>query len=177
MFIVKNYLISKDCMFLTGQYDRYGKLCTMISETSQAFFANQSPIEVLEESILNIGYDLKGALNSSRRLLQQDMLLPVMVNPVLEIVLFPIRSPKHEDNIWFNPTHIKRTQSLHLKTIVQLSNWKNIIVPRRLSSFNNRMQMAEQYKRMALEAAKDPSLFFLGPTKKQNDEDEDKDVE
>lgn len=180
MFIANDYFINEECMFLTGHYDRYGKLCTMISETSQAFFANQSPIEVLEDSIRNIGYDFKGALSTSRRLLEQDMLLPVMVNPVLEIVLFPIRSLKHDDNMWFNPSHIRRTQSHSLKTIVQLSNGKNIIVPRRLTSFNNRMQMAEQYKRMALEAAKSPRLYHLGLAKgrkNKNNEDEENKID
>lgn len=167
MFIENHYIINQEFMCMTGQYDRYGKLCTLVIETNQMFFVNESPLEILDYSIRCIGFDLRGAIKTAKWLLGHEMMLPVVVNPILEIIAFPTHSPKHEDNMWFNPFHIKRTISQHPKTIVELSNGKILIIPKRLSSFNNRMQIAEQLKRLALETAKMPRVYYLDSVKRR----------
>lgn len=34
---------------------------------------------------------------------------PIMGNHIQKICLFPIKSTKHPDTLWFNPVHLKRT--------------------------------------------------------------------
>ncbi|MBM4765104.1 hypothetical protein GNT69_22975 [Bacillus sp. B15-48] len=69
---------------------------------------------------------------------------PIMFNLVERIVLFPTRSPKHEETIWLNPAHIKRTLSVNKKTLIIFSNGSSLLIPARLSSLNTKIQNAEQ---------------------------------
>ncbi|WP_420489778.1 competence protein ComK [Neobacillus drentensis] len=41
---------------------------------------------------------------------------PVMVNPYQGVCLFPIKSPKKQECIWFNPQHIEKTKRIGNKT-------------------------------------------------------------
>lgn len=160
MFIKQNYVINEDVMCMSGLYDRNGKLCTFVMETKQNLIVDQSPLEILEYSIRQMGFDLKGAINASGWLLGQTMMLPIIVNHIHEIVLFPTLSPKHVSNMWFNPNHINLTNSCSAKTIVHFSNNKTVIVAKKLKSFNHRMQMAMQLKKLIIEAGKTPPRFF-----------------
>ncbi|MEH7346841.1 competence protein ComK [Bacillus sp. JJ1532] len=143
-----HYFITTEFMYMMGHYDRYGKLCTQIIETTRTFLVDMSPLEVLDMSIGAFGFDLKGAIATSRRLLGDIHMCPIKVNPINQIVVFPTKSPKHEDTIWFNPYHIERTTSIFRKTAVALSNGKTLIFPAKLSAFNSKLQTAEQYNKM-----------------------------
>lgn len=148
MFVKPRYIIKEQFLWMTGYYDRYGKMCTLVTETKRSFIVNQSPLEILEFSISCIGYELKGARNTAKRLLGNVHHCPILVNPIRRIVLFPTRSPLHEDCIWFNPAHIKRTRSHNYNTIIMFSNGKTVTIPAKLSAFNDKIKRAEQLEEM-----------------------------
>lgn len=152
---------------MTGHYDRYGKLCTRVFETKRTMIINKSPLEVLDYSIKCIGFDLRGALKTSRWHLGDIHMYPIMVNPIRRIILFPSRSPKHEENIWFNPQHIKRTTSSNRNTSIQFSNGSTLIIPTRLASFNHKLQTAEQLEKMTIGENEKSFTFILNPEKKR----------
>ncbi|MBM4765106.1 competence protein ComK [Bacillus sp. B15-48] len=156
MFIEKQYLIQPQLVYMIGDYDRYGKLCTRIIETERTFIVDKSPLEIIDESIKWIGYDLRGATLTSKRLLGKIQMYPIMVNPIERIVLFPSKSPHHLDNIWFNPHHISRTKSHHHETLINFSNGFSLLLPIRLASFNTKIKNAEQ-----LEAITAKRLTFV----------------
>ncbi len=143
-------------MYMRGIFDRHGKMCTLVKETRKTFIVDQSPLEILEESIRQIGYNLSGAMETSKLLLGNIHHCPVLVNPIQRIVLFPTRSPFHEGCIWFNPAHTKRTTSLNRKTHITFSNGKTLIFPAKLSSFNCKIKRAEQ-----LEEITRDSIFII----------------
>lgn len=163
IFLEESYILNRYYMWMTGVYDRHGNQCSMIYETKRILFVEQSPLEILDYSIRCIGFDLKGALKTAKHLLGKSSKLPVVVNPLYEIVAFPTHSPAHPDNIWFNPDHIRRTtKSLQEnKTNVTFSNSTTLTVPNRLSSFNTQILAAEQLKRMVLEAARTSTCILL----------------
>lgn len=163
IFLEKSYILNQDFMWMTGVYDRQGKQCSMVYETKRILFVDQSPLEILEYSIRCIGFDLKGALKTAKYLLGKTSKIPVVVNPLNEIVVFPTHSPAHPDNIWFNPNHIRRTTKSFQenKTNVNFSNSRTLTVPNRLSSFNTQIQSAEQLIRMVLEAARTSTIILL----------------
>ncbi|WP_404330288.1 competence protein ComK [Mesobacillus maritimus] len=162
MTIQNHYLIAPQFMYMMGHYDRCGKLCTQITDTKGTFIVDKSPIEILNESIKCIGFDLRGALETSRWLLGEVHMCPIMINPIHRIVLFPTRSYKHEETIWFNPQHIKRTTSFNRKTMILFNNGKTLIVPIHLSSFNTKLQNAEQLEKMTFGISTDLT-FVLNP--------------
>jgi competence protein ComK len=142
---------------MAGYLDRYGKTCTLVYEFNKMFLVDQSPKEILEESIREVGFNLKGALESSKRDLGDIHMLPLMVNPILGITVFPTKSHKHEDVIWFNPNHIKRTRGKKKLTIVVFRNGQTIIVHMKLAFFNNKLFIAERFRDDKIEGGKNPS--------------------
>ncbi|MEH7524940.1 competence protein ComK [Bacillus sp. JJ1503] len=150
------YRITKQFMRMTGFYDSNGKMCTLVTETRKTFMVDQSPLEILDESIRCIGYDLKGAMITAKRLLGNVHHCPVLVNPIHRIVLFPTKSGLHEECTWFNPVHIKRTNSLNNQTTITFSNGQTITIPGKLSSFNCKIKRAEHLEEMTRD-----SIFFI----------------
>ncbi|SEN89307.1 competence protein ComK [Mesobacillus persicus] len=171
MFIEKDYIITPQFHYMRGHYDRFGKLCTQVTETNRTFIVDKSPMEVLNDSIRAIGFNLRGALETSKWLLGDVHMCPIMVNPIHQIVLFPTRSPKHEDTIWLNPNPIKRTTSINRKTLITYNNNTTLIVPVRLSSFNTKLITAEQLRDMTVESANKPFTFVLQPIKRRGVKD------
>lgn len=167
LLIEKSYLINHLMMYMVGYYDRNGKLCTLVKEVNRTFLVDQTPLQILEYSIKCIGFDLKGALSSSKWILGEMKMYPVMVNPILRICLFPIKSAKNHDTLWFNPVHIKRTSGIMRDTEIEFKNGQSMKVHSRISSFNNKLLTAEQLLNMTIEIAENPVSFVLDPKKRK----------
>jgi competence protein ComK len=165
--IKKHYIISQPFMSMAGIYDRHGKLCTLVRETEKSFIVDKSPSEILDESICWIGYDLKGALIASKRLLGDIQMCPVMVNPIERIVLFPTHSHKQAGTLWLNPAHIRRTTSMNRQTLVRFTNGTVLLIPSRLSSFNTKVQNAEQLEDLTSRGPTSTFSFILNPSKRK----------
>jgi competence protein ComK len=155
--IEKSYLITQEFMCMVGHLDRNGKKCTLVFELNRIFLVDKSPIEILEASIRRVGFNLKGALESSKQNLGAIHMHPFMVNPILGIIVFPTKSHKHEDVIWFNPNHIRRTWGKKKITIVGFQNGQTMIVPMKLAFFNNKLTIAERFRDDLIEGGKNPS--------------------
>ncbi|SEM74516.1 competence protein ComK [Mesobacillus persicus] len=167
MLIKRHYLINQQFMSMAGFYDRHGKLCTLVRETERTFIVDKSPIEILDESICWVGYDLKGAILASKRLLGDIQMCPIMVNPVERIVLFPTQSHKNAETTWLNPAHIRRTISMNRQTLVRFTNGTTLLIPSRLSSFNTKIQNAEQLEDITARGPNSTFSFILDPKKRK----------
>lgn len=165
MSIKKHYIINPNFMYMMSRYDREGHQCTQIIETDKTLLVSRSPLDILDDSIRCIGYSLEGAMETSKWLLDQSQMCPIMVNPLQEIVVFPIKSPYHDDNIWFNPYHIKRTTSNNQNTKALLSNGSFLVIPTRLTAFNSKLQAADQLKSMT-QTGTTTFILIRGPRKK-----------
>lgn len=159
------YMINEKCMELKGIYDENGNECTKVRESDQTFIVRKSPVQIIDYSLNCIGFDLKGALRAAKLLLNLDKkyMLPVLVNHIKEIVLFPTHSMKNEKNIWLNPKHIKKTFSEKRNTLVYFSNGETTIIEKRQIYFNSHFQTAMQYLENIIENAKNPSLLPYDP--------------
>jgi competence protein ComK len=167
MLIKRHYIINQPFMSMAGIYDRHGKLCTLVRETEKTFIVDKSPTEILEESICWVGYDFKGAMLASKRLLGDIQMCPIMANPIERIVLFPTQSYKHVETIWLNPAHIRRTTSINGQTLVRFTNGTKLLIPSRLSSFNTKIQNAEQLEDMTSRGPNRTFSFILDPKKRK----------
>lgn len=152
-------------MYMYAYYDPIGNLYTKVIETNRSLYVKKSPWKILEDSIRCVGYNVKGALETAKWLLGTEKMCPVLVNPIERIVLFPTKSLHHIDNIWFNPQHIARTISYSGKTMVLFSNGSSLIIRTRLSSFNHKLQQADQLDNLTKLSNK--SLTFLLISKKK----------
>ena len=144
IIIQKNYFIEKNTILITGEYDRYGKQLARVMVGKSSFLVDRTPLQILDDTLVYIGFDLRGAMASAKLILDERTRCPIIVNPYLGICLFPNKSPFNDDCIWFNPEHIIRTKALGNKTVAELSNGHSIIVDTRLTSFNTKIHKANQ---------------------------------
>ena len=165
MFMEKYYIINQYFMYMVGYYDRNGKLCSKVTQVDKTFLVDRSPLSIIEDSIKCIGFDLRGALATSKWIVGNTYMCPVMINPVLKICVFPTKSFKNEDSIWLNPNQIIRTSGVYRSTNIEFKNGLTLRVACRLNSFNTKLQTAEQLKKITIEIAKNPMSFVLEPRK------------
>jgi competence protein ComK len=152
-------------MYMAGIYDRNAKPCTLVTELTRTFIVDKAPLEILNDSIKCIGFDLRGAMETSKWLLGNKNMCPLMVNPVHKICVFPDKSSKHNETKWFNPIHIIKTFSKNQQTIIEFTNGLTITIPMRLYYFNNRLQTAEQFRNMTVGLENNPFSNEKNPRK------------
>lgn len=165
MFIQKKYIINPHFMYMVGQFDRNAKLCTLVTELNRTFIVDKSPLEILNDSIRCIGFDLRGAMETSRFLLGNKYMCPIMVNPIHRICVFPDKSSIRNDTKWFNPVHIARTVSSNQLAMIEFTNGQTLMVSMKLYSFNHKLQTADQFRKMILSLEQNPFSFEKDPRK------------
>ncbi|PFN80607.1 hypothetical protein COJ85_29770 [Bacillus sp. AFS076308] len=167
MIIDQFYLVDKDVILMTGEYDEHGKLCSRVMIGPQTLLVSRTPVQLLDDTLKYIGYDLKGALKGTKNILGNKHMCPILVNPYKGICFFPYKSSRKEDCVWFNPDHIVKTKIRDCKTEVELSNGISIIVDSKRYFFNNKMQTALQLKQISRERGNHPSplSYYIDPEK------------
>jgi len=150
-------------MYMTSVLNHEEKQCTEITETTGTFIIDKPIVEVINNSVFSIGLDLTGVLETSKWLLGDVPLCPIMVNPIRQIVLFPTHSPKNMKTIWFNPSHIRSTSCINRRTFITFNNGKTTMAPVRLNFFNTLLNNAKQLRRMDVDSVDKPFCFMIDP--------------
>ncbi|WP_040207208.1 competence protein ComK [Neobacillus jeddahensis] len=163
------YLLDPNIVLVTGEYDPYGKLCTRVILGKETFLVDRTPAQLLDDTLLYIGFNLNGAIKGARSILGNRKMCPVIVNPFHGVCFFPNKSAKRGDCIWFNPDHIVKTKPRGTKTEVELSNELTLIIDSKLHSFHNKMQIAFQLKQLSQERCQHPNHYAsnLQPKKRK----------
>jgi competence protein ComK len=153
---------------ITGEYDQFGKHCTRVMAGKSSFLVDSTPLQLLDETLTYIGFDLRGAITGAKTILGKRAKCPIILNPYQGICLFPSKSPNKIDCIWFNPDHIVKTKARGNTTEVFLSNGYSIIVDCKRTNFNNKIEAAHQLKRLSEERGHHQGQiqFYLEPSKK-----------
>lgn len=125
------------------------------------FSSGSSTAHILDDTLKYIALDLKGAMTGAKFVLNKTVKSPIVVNPYQNICLFPSKSPQKIDCIWFNPEHIVNTKAIGTKTEVELSNGHSMIVDARLTTFNNKLQTANQLRRLSAERGNQPIPILI----------------
>ncbi|GLB61873.1 competence protein ComK [Cytobacillus sp. NCCP-133] len=163
MFSEKYYIINQHFMYMKGEYDPNGKLCTIVTELKKTILVDKAPLKILEDSIKCIGFDLRGAMATAKWIIGDTHMTPVMVNPIHRICVFPDKSAKNDETTWFNPNHIVRTRDFNRKTKIEFRNGQTLTVPSKLPAFNHKLQTAEQLRNITIEIGENPISFIIEP--------------
>lgn len=128
---------------------------------------DRNPLQLLDETLTYIGFDLRGAVLGPKDILEIKARCPIIVNPYKGICLFPSKSPNLIDCIWFNPDHIVKIKPRGYRTEVILSNGYSILVDCKLSNFNKKIDAAQKLKRLSSERGHHQGRmqFYLEPNK------------
>ncbi|MED3552742.1 competence protein ComK [Cytobacillus praedii] len=145
-----NYLINEMTVLLYGVWNEYGELFTFIIDGTDSFFVTMQPIKLIDKSIICYGSSLKGALESAKKLLGENRhMYPIKVDALLDIWLFPTKSYKKDNCIWFALNHVKNTKAVDInRTKVFLNYGHEIEIIMRESSFRNKRGSASDLRDM-----------------------------
>lgn len=163
MTIDDDYLFSTKFMYMTSVLNSEGKPCTEITETTGTFIIDKPITKVINNGVIAAGVDLTGVLETSKWLLGDVPLCPIMVNPVYQIVLFPTHSPKSKKTIWFSPTHIRSTSGTNRRTDILFNNGQTKTAPVRVSFFNTVLNYAKKLRTMDVDSVDKPFCFMIDP--------------
>lgn len=164
MLILNEYIINERTVCFTGEYDEFGQLCTMVIEGENKFLVKLSPIEVMNQTLLQLGSDFRGARESSKEVLGKMKMYPIKINAELGIWLFPSKSFKDPSCVWFSLMHVERTKAIGVrKTVIQLSYHHTFEINMRKWSFDNKLQNARELRETMLRNTKTPLVFYLEP--------------
>lgn len=162
MEIRKNYLLNEKTVLVTGEYNERAELLTRVIEGKETFLVRKTPAQIIESSLLHVGSNLQGALSSSKALLGPMRMYPISVNAHLGIMLFPTKSMKKYNCVYFSLMHVKNTHALGTdKTEVLTSFGHTIVIDMKVSAFNNKRQKVNQLREIITKNTKSPLNFYL----------------
>lgn len=170
--LINRYIINRKTILVTGKYNSFGKLCTIVLEEDTPMLVDQSPIQVIRNSLHYYGQNLKGAIEAAKVILGEAKMYPFIVCQVQDICLFPHISPTHAECIWFNHMHIIHTYAQGPNTVIELSNGRSLILKARLTAFNTKQQKAGDLRRIVTERSNSPVILY-GNTKKEYKQSKD----
>lgn len=140
----REYVINEFTVLLTGEYDEYGNLCSRVIEGDKSFLVTMTPIDILNKTLLQQGCTFHGALESAKYALGSMKMVPIRVHPKFDIMMFPTKSYKQANCVWFALSHIRSAKPTGVrKTEVRTNFGHTITMNMKQSSFNNKRQIAE----------------------------------
>ena len=166
MINLQEYLVNENTVLLTGEYDRFGRLCTRVIEGEKTFLVNMRTMQVINISLRLLGSNFQSVRETSKQILGDIHMCPIKVNCHLGIWLFPTKSYNNDFCVWFSLMHVKRTKPLGVRrTEVYLSYNHTFIIEMKESSFNQKRQKAEDLREAMLKNSQSPLTFYLEPKK------------
>ncbi|MEK4023667.1 competence protein ComK [Mammaliicoccus sciuri] len=148
MKITTDYVVNKGTSVIYPDYTDEGKLQSVVMENSELYKVDQKPTTLIDHNLRYYGSSLRGANESSRLILGNVMMSPVVINELLNLFFFPSKSPYKPDCIWFALYHIQDYIGISKKrTSVRFINGARILVDLSYSSFNSRYEKACKHKK------------------------------
>ncbi|WP_301107736.1 competence protein ComK [Sporosarcina sp.] len=149
MKISKEFIVTKGTAVIYPEYTEEGVLQSVAMEGNVLKRVNQKPTEVIDRNLRYYGSSLRGAKDSTKVILGDVFMSPVVINELLNIFFFPSKSPHKPDCIWFALYHIRSYIEIDAKrTCVTFINGAKFKVDVSYYSFNSRYQTACKYKNL-----------------------------
>lgn len=147
MEVLEDYIVNPFTILLHGEYVKSNKLCTRVMEMEESFLVNKPPLEVLKDTLNYPGFTLAGAVYSARKILSPARIPPFVVSPRQGVILFPTKSMRKPDCIYFNHEHIILGRANGSDTLLLLANKTSMTIKGRLTPFNYKRSMAYQLRK------------------------------
>ncbi|MEC1521105.1 competence protein ComK [Neobacillus niacini] len=164
MDIRDKHLLNEKTVLLTGEYNVRGEVWSRVIEGKETFLVKQSPITIIEETLLHAGSKFFGARRRAHNLLSPTRMQPICVIPQLSILFFPTMNRECHRNIWLSLIHVKTTNSVGIHQIEVLTSFGHtILLDMSERAFNNRRLKAMQLQEAITHNLNCPLNFYVEP--------------
>lgn len=120
-------------------------MSSLVYEDDERYLIKQTPFQIMEESCKYFGSTYEGRKDSAKSILGAEYKVPVIVEDVNNLIVFPTTSPKADDCIWISLKRIKSFQKVDsINTKIIFDNNKEIIVPVSYRTLENQISRASR---------------------------------
>lgn len=116
--MVEEYFISEDTLILIPA----GKNKTKIYDINGNLTIKKSVFDIVNESCLYYGSSYGGRCIGAKNMLEMDYKLPIIVDDVKEVIIFPTCSPKLDKCIWICLNNVENYEKNKKNSIVKFIN-------------------------------------------------------
>ena len=116
--MIEEYFISEDTLMLLP----LSKNETKILDISGEYIIEKNIFEVFDESCQYYGSTYNGRYISAKKTLDMDYKLPIIIDEVKEVVLFPTCSPKLENCIWICVNNVENYIKNNKVSVIKFTN-------------------------------------------------------
>lgn len=116
--MIEEYFISEDTLMLLP----LNKNETKILDISGEYIIEKNIFEVVDESCQYYGSTYNGRYISAKKTLDMDYKLPIIIDEVKEVVLFPTCSPKLENCIWICVNNVENYIKNNKVSVIKFTN-------------------------------------------------------
>ena len=84
-----------------------GKGCSKIIEIDNEFIVNKSVKNIIDDSCKYFGSSYQGRFEGSKKILNMNYKLPIVVEEFNNVIFFPTSSPRFSECIWISLSNVK----------------------------------------------------------------------
>lgn len=118
---------------------------SLVYEDDDRFLIHQTPFQIMEDSCKYFGSTYEGRKDSAKAILGAEYKVPVIVEDMDNLIVFPTTSPKADDCIWISLKRVKAFEKVDsINTKVIFDNNKEIIVPVSYRTLENQISRASR---------------------------------
>ncbi len=118
---------------------------SLVYEDDDRFLIHQTPFQIMEDSCKYFGSTYEGRKDSAKAILGAEYKVPVIVEDMDNLIVFPTTSPKADDCIWISLKRVKNFEKVDsINTKVIFDNNKEIIVPVSYRTLENQISRASR---------------------------------
>ena len=116
--MIEEYYINEDTLLLIPN----GKNKTKIIDINGIYYIKKSVFEIVDESCQYYGSSYGGRYIGAKKLLEMEYKLPIILDEVKEVVIFPTCSPRQQNCIWINVNNIESYTKMKEFSIIKFTN-------------------------------------------------------
>ena len=116
--MIEEYYVTSDTLLLVS----FGKNKTKIYDVNGNSVIKKTPFEIIDESCQYYGSSYSGRYVGAKKLLDMDYKLPIIMDEVKEVVMFPTCSPKSDDCCWICVNNIENYEKYKKNSIRKFIN-------------------------------------------------------
>lgn len=132
---MEKYEINKETLAVVGIDGK----TTKIFEKNREYIINDIAYEVMEHSCKYFGSSYGGRVEGSKRMIDSNYKLPVIVEESNELIFFPITTIENPKNIWVSLKGFDKVLEEKGKTYIYLKNGKKVVTSVSKNSIENQV--------------------------------------
>ncbi|MFE8699963.1 competence protein ComK [Cytobacillus sp. FJAT-54145] len=99
-------VLKPESMVILPEYNQNGLLCSKVYDVNDSYVFENSPMNIIKNTLLYFLNDLETAIRGSKSILGSYKMLPIVICDNLRMYWFPSHSPFNRNCIWFSLIHI-----------------------------------------------------------------------